>query len=84
MSYREKKGSFDQLRARHRLRSRRRLLTIISGLVMLFSGFALLGVSPDTRSDWTLIRVFAGFGLLVIGFGLAVLPILSRITGGDE
>jgi len=48
------------------------------------AGYALLAVSPDTPSQWVLIRVFAGFALLFIGFAVAILPILSRLTGGDD
>lgn len=84
MSESKYESGFDQLRARHRVRTGRRRITIIIGLVLLLSGYALLAVSPDTPSDWALIRVFAGFALLFIGFGVAVLPILSRITGGEE
>jgi MFS family permease len=76
--------NFDQLRTRHRARSARRRLTIIIGLLLLLAGYALLAVSPDTPSEWVLLRVAAGFGLLFVGFGVAVLPILTRITGGDD
>ena len=77
-------SNFDQLRTRYRVRSARRRLTIAIGLVLLLAGYALLAVSPDTPSEWVLLRVFAGFGLLFVGFGVAVLPILTRITGGDD
>lgn len=76
--------NFDQLRTRHRVRTVRRRLTIAVGLVLLLAGYALLAVSPDTPSEWVLLRVAAGFGLLFVGFGVAVLPILTRITGGDD
>jgi len=75
---------FDQLRARQRVRTVRRRSTVIIGLLLLLAGYALLAVSPDTPSGWALIRVFLGFSLLFIGFGVAVLPLLSRITGGDD
>lgn len=77
-------SNFDQLRTRYRVRTARRRLTIAIGLVLLLAGYALLAVSPDTPSEWVLLRVFAGFGLLFVGFGVAVLPILTRITGGDD
>ncbi|NDP40266.1 MAG: hypothetical protein GZ093_16220 [Rhodoferax sp.] len=76
--------NFDQLRTRYRARTTRRRLTIIIGLLLLLAGYALLAVSPDTPSEWVLLRVAAGFGLLFVGFGVAVLPILTRITGGDD
>ena len=77
-------SNFDQLRTRYRVRTMRRRVTIGIGLVLLLAGYALLAVSPDTPSDWALFRVFAGFALLFIGFGVAILPLLSRITGGDD
>lgn len=76
--------NYDQLRVRYRAKSVRRRVTIGIGLVILLAGYALLAVSPNTASEWVLIRVFAGFALLFIGFGVAVLPILSKLTGGDD
>lgn len=76
--------NYDQLRARYRVRSIRKRVTIAIGLLILLAGYALLAVSPDTASEWVLIRVFGGFALLFIGFAVAVLPILSRLTGGDD
>lgn len=68
---------------RKRVRSRQRVMELI-GLLILLSGYALLAVSPDTPSDWLLIRVAGGFAALFAGFGLAIMPILTRVTGGDE
>jgi len=31
-----------------------------------------------------LIRVALGFGFLFLGFVVAILPMLSRLTGGDD
>ena len=76
--------NYDQLRVRYRAKSIRRRVTVAIGLALLMAGYALLAVSPDTSSEWVLIRVFVGFALLFVGFGVAVLPILSRLTGGDE
>lgn len=76
--------NYDQLRVRYRARTMRRKVTIAIGLLLLMAGYALLAVSPDTPSQWVLIRVFAGFALLFIGFAVAILPILSRLTGGDD
>ena len=76
--------NYDQLRVRYRARTVRRRVTIAIGCVILLCGYALLAVSPETASEWVLIRVFAGFALLFVGFGVAVLPILSRLTGGDD
>lgn len=76
--------NYDQLRVRYRVRAIRRQATIGIGLLLLMAGYALLAVSPDTPSQWVLIRVFSGFALLFIGFAVAILPILSRLTGGDD
>ena len=67
---------------RHRTLWRRG--TFVFGMVVLLSGYALLAISPDTPSDWVLIRVAAGFGLLFVGFGLAILPWLARAVGSDD
>ena len=68
-------------KSRHILRQK---ITTWIGLMILIGGYALLAVSPDTPSDWLMIRVFAGFGALMVGFVVAILPILKRITGGDD
>ena len=68
---------------RKKVATRQRIQEVI-GFVILLSGYALLAVSPDTPSDWLLIRVVVGFGALFAGFALAVLPILTRVTGGDQ
>jgi hypothetical protein len=68
-------------KSRHVLRQK---ITTWVGLLILIGGYALLAVSPETPSDWLMIRVFAGFGALIVGFVVAILPILKRITGGDE
>ncbi|MBU3739041.1 MAG: hypothetical protein FGM55_08825 [Rhodoferax sp.] len=75
---------YEYSRQRNRVVSRRRQVLTWVGLVILFSGYVLLAVSPDTPSDWVLIRVFSGFVALFVGFGLAVVPILTRVTGGDD
>jgi hypothetical protein len=72
------------LRAHKRkVRARQRIQEIV-GMCILLSGYAMLAVSPETPSDWLLIRVGGGFVALLAGFGLAILPILTRVTGGDE
>lgn len=58
--------------------------TFVFGVVVLLSGYALLAINPDTPSDWVLIRVAAGFALLFVGFGFAILPWLARAVGSDE
>ncbi len=58
--------------------------TFVFGTFLLLCGYALLAISPDTPTDWVLIRVAAGFGLLFIGFAFAILPWLSRAIGSDD
>lgn len=69
---------------RQRRAQLRRRITILVGLSILLAGYALLAVSPDTASEWVLFRVVGGFAFLFVGFGIAVLPILSRMMGGDD
>ncbi len=56
----------------------------LAGLAMLFSGYALLAVSPDTPADWLVARVVLGFVCLFAGFVLAVVPFLNRSVGDDR
>ncbi len=73
-----------ELRKRKSRHIMRQKITTWIGLLILIGGYALLAVSPDTPSDWLMIRVFAGFGALMVGFVIAILPILKKITGGDD
>jgi hypothetical protein len=73
-----------ELRKRKSRHLMRQKITTWIGLLILIGGYALLAVSPDTPSDWLMIRVIAGFGALMVGFVTAILPILNRITGGDD
>ena len=54
------------------------------GIGLLLGGYAVLAVSPDTPSEWVLLRVALGFILLFAGFGLAVMPWLSRVSRGGD
>lgn len=74
----------DHLRQRHIVKVARRRLTVVIGMCILIAGYALLAVSPDSASEWVLIRVVAGFAFLFIGFAVAILPMLSRLTGDDD
>jgi hypothetical protein len=66
---------------RRRLRDRAYTLT---GLSLLLAGYAVLAINPETPLDWVLLRVAAGFTLLFFGFGLAIVPWLSRVSGGED
>lgn len=69
--------------AQYRARHVRRRLSIAIGLVLIVVGYILMGVSPGTRSDWVLFRTMAGLGCIVLGFGLAILPLLAQWTTGE-
>jgi len=72
------------LRAHKKKTAARQRVQEVIGFVILLSGYALLAVSPDTPSDWLLIRVVSGFVALLAGFVLAILPFLTRLTGSDQ
>jgi MFS family permease len=69
--------------ARQRKRVWRRRIYVIVGLLLIALGYAVMAVSPDAGPEWALARVFAGLGCLVLGFGMAVLPLLSNWTTGE-
>jgi hypothetical protein len=66
--------------ARYRSRTRRRKVYVIVGLVMIALGYYLMAVSPKVVSDWALLRAMGGLACIVVGFGLAILPLLSAWT----
>lgn len=68
---------------RYRKRSRRRRVYVIVGLVLIGAGYALMAVSPETSANWALTRAMAGMACIVVGFGMAVLPLLSSWTRGE-
>lgn len=70
--------------ARHRRDALRERGMQYLGAALLLCGYALLAVSPETPTEWVLLRVALGFGLLFAGFGLAILPWLSRVSRGEE
>ena len=74
----------NELRIKNKVSALRRRFTELIGLAILIGGYALLAVDPETPSEWVLFRVFGGFTALIVGFGVAILPLLTRITGGDD
>lgn len=77
----------DALAVRSRIkrqRERRQRAQQVIGVLLLLAGYASLAVSPDTPSDRVLLRVAAGFGLLLAGFALAILPILTRFSRSND
>jgi hypothetical protein len=69
--------------AKYRRRKTRRRLYIVAGLMLMGAGYYLMGVTPDSKMDWALTRAVAGLGCIVVGFGLAILPLLSTWTNGE-
>jgi hypothetical protein len=65
------------LQARHQARRRNRRAMVVVGLLLLALGYALLAVSPETESVWVLMRAFGGMACIVVGFGMAIVPLLS-------
>lgn len=69
--------------AQYRARNVRRRWFIAMGLVLIVVGYCLMAISPGTPSDWVLFRTMAGLGCIVLGFGMAILPLLTQWTTGE-
>lgn len=63
--------------ARYRSRTRRRKVYVVVGLLLIVLGYFLMAVSPDAVAEWALMRAMGGLACIVVGFGLAILPLLS-------
>ena len=75
---------FGQLaQAQYRARNSRRRVYVVIGLLLIVAGYLLMAVGPASSSDWVLFRVMAGLACIVVGFGMAVLPLLARWTSGE-
>jgi uncharacterized membrane protein HdeD (DUF308 family) len=75
------RSTFGQLAKRKKARRRGQQ---ILGVLMLLAGYMCLAVTADTATDWLLLRVVGGFGLLFAGFAVAIDPIISSIFGGND
>jgi hypothetical protein len=53
------------------------------GLVLIVVGYFLMAVEPGTPSDWVLARAMGGLACIVVGFGMAILPLLTQWTTGE-
>lgn len=69
--------------ARYRTRTKRRKVLIVVGLLLIALGYLLMAVSPGSSSQWALFRVMAGLGCIIVGFGMAVLPLIAQWTQSD-
>jgi uncharacterized membrane protein len=68
---------------RYRKRAWRRRIYALVGVLLIVLGYFLMAVHPSTHSDWALLRAVAGLGCIVLGFGMAFLPLLSSWTNGE-
>lgn len=67
-----------------RTRRLRRRWQQFAGILLLLAGYMCLAVSADTPSDWLLLRVAGGFGLLFAGFVVAIGPTVTAILGDHD
>lgn len=71
-------------RVHHRTLIVRRRVGIALGLGILLSGYALLAVDPVTHTHWVLLRVFAGFFCLFVGFCVTAISLFKRANEGNS
>ena len=69
--------------AEYRARHVRRRVYIAIGLILIVAGYFLMAVGPGTSSDWVLARAMGGLACIVVGFGMAILPLLAHWTSGE-
>lgn len=68
---------------KYRSRGRRRRVYVVIGLMLIGFGYYLMGVPPDSNPNWVLARALGGMGCIVLGFGLAIMPLLSSWGSGE-
>ena len=69
--------------AKYRKRKTRRRVYFVAGVFLIFTGYQLMAVTPNSKSEWVLTRAVVGLGCIVLGFGLAILPLLSTWTNDE-
>ncbi len=74
----------DQRMLASRQRHRRRRIQRFLGFVILLAGYAVLAIKPETPTEWVLLRVVFGFALLLAGFALSIVPLLTHHIQNDE
>lgn len=55
----------------------------LAGVVLLLLGYACLAVPAETAHAWLMLRVVCGFGLLFVGFIVAIGPTVTALIGDD-
>jgi hypothetical protein len=66
-----------------RRKTRKRLQRVL-GILMLLGGYMSLAITPDSASDWLLVRIVVGFGLLFGGFTVSIGPWVAAVFGEHE
>lgn len=69
--------------AEYRARHGRRRVCIVIGLILIVAGYFLMSVGPSSSSEWVLARAMGGLACIVVGFGMAILPLLAQWTSGE-
>ncbi|MEN9844564.1 MAG: hypothetical protein RLZZ612_2393 [Pseudomonadota bacterium] len=54
------------------------------GVLMLLAGYMSLAITPDVASEWLLVRIVVGFGLLFGGFAVSIGPWVAAIFGDHD
>lgn len=74
----------DPMRERYLARMRSKHISTLVGIVAVALGYYFLAVPPGTAQGWVLARIALGFLFIMIGFWMAVLPLLNRIFGVED
>jgi hypothetical protein len=51
---------------------------------MLLAGYMSLAITPDAATEWLLVRIVVGFGLLFGGFAVSIGPWVAAIFGDHD
>jgi hypothetical protein len=66
-----------------RKKARKRLQRTV-GILMLLAGYMSLAITPDAATEWLLVRIVVGFGLLFGGFAVSIGPWVAAIFGDHD
>lgn len=75
-----------EIRFQHALarRKARKRMQRMVGILMLLAGYMSLAISPDTATEWLLVRIVIGFGLLFGGFAVSIGPWVAAVFGDHD
>ncbi|MDD5058547.1 MAG: hypothetical protein PHQ60_11805 [Sideroxydans sp.] len=74
----------DPMHERYLAHIRSRRVSTIVGIIAIALGYSLLAVPPDTSQEWVLVRVVLGFIFILVGFVMAVVPLLGSLFGTND